>query len=263
MFFISPIKALYSIKFYLQTLKEPLWKAFCFVIYLFVLGAIFITIYIPAKTKPIIGNFIEEVAELTPDISINKGVITANDNKKLIITHPKLEGYKIIFDTASTEPAYPTQMAKENILAYVNKNRVYISYNGQFQEHAMPADKDYTITKQELLKSKQDIAQIGSYFVLSIALLALFFQMFFYILLALLIVSIINLSTKANLGFKRLFTLALYLQAPVSVIALLLLFSPLQIVGLSSLVIIIAIVIYANLIFGALRNMWLGKEVNN
>ena len=69
MFFISPIKALYNIKFYLQKLQEPLWKAFCFVLYLFILGAIVATIYSPIKVKPVIISTIEEIAEIT---KINK-----------------------------------------------------------------------------------------------------------------------------------------------------------------------------------------------
>ena len=62
MFFISPIKAVYSIKFYLQTLKEPLWKAFLFFVYLFALGAIFLALYIPIKMGPAVNEGLTDAA---------------------------------------------------------------------------------------------------------------------------------------------------------------------------------------------------------
>ena len=83
MFFISPIKTLYSIKFYLQTLKEPLWKAFCFIAYLFVLGAIFIALYIPAKLQQPLSYGVEQVANYIPNIKVSNGSIIANNNEEL------------------------------------------------------------------------------------------------------------------------------------------------------------------------------------
>ena len=157
MFFISPVKTLYSIKFYLQTLKEPLWKAFCFVGYIFAIGAIFLAIYTPIKLNQPLNQGVEFVANYIPNIKISNGIITANNNKKITISPKELQGYKIIFDTASTEPAYPTQMQKENVMIYVNKNTIYALFNGQFQQGIIQKDFEMEISKEILLGNKDHL----------------------------------------------------------------------------------------------------------
>ena len=253
MFFISPIKTLYSIKFYLQTLKEPLWKAFCFIAYLFVLGAIVLAFYIPLKLQPILTQGVEKVANYVPNIKVNKGIITANDNKRLVISPKEMQGYKVIFDTASTEPAYPTQMQKENILMYVNQNTVYVLANGQFQQNVIQKDFDFEISKDILLSNKQEIVKTLSYILVLVFILVLAFRIVLLAIIALIVALIINAATKANLGFKKLLTLALYLQGPVLVLDLILFILPVHIIGISAFIALLLYVIYLNLIFFNLR----------
>lgn len=253
MFFISPIKTLYSIKFYLQTLKEPLWKAFCFITYLFVLGAVFITIYIPAKLQQPLNYGVEQVANYIPDIKVNNGIITANNNERLVINPKELQGYKVIFDTASTEPAYPTQMQKENIMMYVNKDTVYFSLNGQFQENKIQKDFNFEVSKDVLLTNKQQYIKTMSYILVIIFILVLAFRIVMLSIIALIVALIISAASKVNLGFKKILTLALYLQGPVLVLDLILLVLPLHIIGVNILVVLLIYIIYLNLIFFHLR----------
>lgn len=262
MFFISPIKTLYSIKFYLQTLKESLGKAFGFVAYLFVLGSIFLILYTPGKLKPLLAEGVEKVADYVPNIKISQGIITANDNKRLVISPKELEGYKIIFDTASTEPAYPTQMQKENILMYVNKNTVYVFANGQFQQNTVQKEKDFDmeISKEILMTKKEQIVQTLATVLVIIFILTLALHITFFIIIALLVAFIINAVTKANLSFKELLTLALYLQGPVFLIELILFLLPTKIIGLSIWAALLVFVIYLNLIFLNLRATYAGKK---
>ena len=249
MFFISPIKTLYSIKFYLQTLKEPLWKAFCFIIYLFVLCSIFLALYVPVKLRPTLNEGVEKVANYVPNIKISNGVINANDNKKLVISPKELQGYKIIFDTASTEPAYPTQMQKENIAVYVNKNTVYALFNGQFQQNVVQPNMQMEVSKEIVLKNKQQIVRYLSWVLIFVSVFALAFRTFMFTIFALIIAFIINAATKANLGFKKLLTFALYLQGPVLILDLILLVLPLHILGMSAFIALLIFVVYLNLIF--------------
>ncbi|MBO4707796.1 MAG: DUF1189 family protein [Elusimicrobiaceae bacterium] len=253
MFFISPVKTLYSIKFYLQTLKEPLWKAFCFIAYLFVLGTIFIAIYIPAKLQQPLTQGVEKVADYVPNIKVSNGVITANSNERLVISPKELQGYKFIFDTASTEPAYPTQMQKENIMMYVNKDTVYFSLNGQFQENKIQKDFNFEISKDILLTNKQQYIKTISYILVIVFILVLAFRMVMLSIIALIVVFIINAATKANLGFRKILALALYLQGPVLILDLILLILPFHIVGINVLVVLLIYIIYLNLIFFHLR----------
>ena len=259
MFFISPIKTLYSIKFYLQTLKEPLWKAFCFVAYLFVLGAIFLTIYTPIKLNQPLNQGVEFIANYIPNIKISNGVITANNNTKITISPQELQGYKIIFDTASTEPAYPTQMQKENILMYVNQNTVYVLANGQFQQNVIQKNFEFEISKKTLLENKEQIVKSLSHFLVFLFILILAIYLVMFSIMALIVALIMNAVIKIGLKLKELLTLSLYLQGPVFILNLILLILPTRIIDMNSLVAIVIFVIYLNLIFLNLRAMIMPK----
>ena len=253
MFFISPIKAVYSIKFYLQKMKEPLWKAFLFFAYVFVLGAIFMTLYVPVKFGPDVREGVDQAAEIMPDINITEGVITVNNNQKLVIDDKILQGYKIIFDTGSTEPAYPTQMEKEKVVMYLNRNTIYLNYNGQFQENTLKEDMDFKVSKQILLDNKTKIVNTINYFLVIVFVGGLFFRMCILTAFALIVAFLISMAFKLELGFKKLFVLAIYLQAPVVIIDLILFALPLHVLGMSTVVTLIVFVIYTNLIFYSLR----------
>lgn len=254
MFLISPIKTLYSINFYLQTLKESLWKAFGFLAYIFVLGAIFIALYAPVKLTPILNDGLEKIADITPNITVNNGIISANNNQKLIITPKELPGYKIIFNTGSTEPAYQTQMEKENILLYVNKNTVYAFANGQFQKNTFPKDLNLEISKDILLEKKEQIVKTLAYILVIMFILAFAFRMAMFTVFALIVALIISAVVKANLDFKKLLTLAFYVQGPIFIFDLILLVLPVHIIGMSGFIALIIFVIYLNLIFLRLRS---------
>ena len=253
MFLISPIKTLYSIKFYLQTLKESLWKALGFITYLFILGSIFLAIYTPIKLHQPLTYGVEQVANYIPNIKVSNGVINANDNKRIVISPQELQGYKFIFDTASTEPAYPTQMQKENILLYVNKNTVYVFANGQFQQNTIKKDFKMEISKDMLLANKQQLVRTISYILVSVFILALAFRLLMLSVIALIVAFIISAVTKINLGFKKLLALAFYLQGPVVILDFILLVLPFHILGMSVFVALLIYVVYLNLIFLNLR----------
>ena len=244
---------MYSIKFYLQTLIEPLWKAFGFITYLFILGIVFLAIYTPIKLHKPLTYGVEQVANYIPDIQISKGVITANNNKRIVINPKELQGYKVIFDTASTEPAYPTQMQKENILLYVNKNTVYAFVNGQFQQNTIQKDFEMEVSKEILFDNKGQIVKTLSYIMAAIFILVLAFRFVIFSIIALIVAFIMSTITKINLGFNKLLTLALYLQGPVLIFDLILLILPFNIIGMNIFVILLIYVIYLNLIFLHLR----------
>jgi len=253
MFFISPIKTAISSKFYLEKLKEPLWKAFLFVAYIFALAAIFLTIYVPFRTSPIIDSGINQLAEITPDVIVANGVINANNNRKMVIDDKILKGYKIIFDTASIEPGYPTQMAKEKILLYVNKNTIYVSYNNQFQETKMEENFNFTLSKQELLNNKDKIAKSIKYVLVMIALFILLFRLIILALFALFTVFIMSIAFQLNLSFKKLLILALYLQGPVVICDFILAILPMHILGMNSVLALGVFIFYTGMIYVRLR----------
>ena len=253
MFFISPIKAVYSIKFYLQKLQESFWKTLLFFVYVFVIAAAFLAVYVPYQMSPTINEGIDKVAELMPDIVVDNGIITANNNRRTVIEDASLQNYKIIFDTASEEPGYPTQMEKEHVLIYVNKNAVYANLNGQFQETKMEKSYSLTLSGQEMRNSKSKIASTIKYFFVLVAVFAVALRMFIFTILALRIALIISVAYKLNLSFKKLLILAMCLQAPIVIIDMVLMLLPFQIMGMHAIVALIVFVVYLNLICSALR----------
>lgn len=261
MFFISPIKAIYSIQFYLKVIKESLWKAFLFLFYLCVLGSVFITFYIPAKIKPVIDQSVEQTAQIIPDITIDNGVISANGDKRTEIAPEALNGYKVVFDTASTEPGYPTQMQKENILIYVNKNTAYMAYNGQFQENTIPSTTNLTLNKQTLLDNKTAIVSFLSNILTVIFIFAFLLGVLFLTVIAVLVVFIISSSAKQKIPFKQILIIAIYLQAPILALDLILTLLPFTITGMNVILSLVIFVVYSNLIFAALRNENAPKEI--
>ena len=213
--------------------------------------------------KPLINDGINQVAEIIPDITVSDGVITANNNQRLVIDNKILQGHKIIFDTASTEPGYPTQMEKERIVMYVNKNAIYANFNGQFQETKLEEDLNVKLSKNELLSNKDKIAAIIKYLLVFIAVLTLLFRMVMLSLLALIIAFIMSMVFKLNLPFKKLLILALYLQGPVVIFDLVLAVLPVHVLGMSSLIALVIFLIYINLIYTHLRAGNLPKQVTS
>ena len=183
--------------------------------------------------------------------SVAKWELGGINNEK---EYKELQGYKIIFDTASTEPAYPTQMQKENILMYVNKNTIY-SYNNDRMQ-AFPVDEKFEgkISKEIVIENKDKIVQFLSYLILVAAFLVIMFRLIFFTIIALVVALIIGAATKVSLGFKKLLILALYLQGPVLILDLILLILPLHILGMSVFIALLIFIVYLNLIFLNLRS---------
>ena len=253
MFFISPIKAIYSIKFYLQQLKEPLWKAFLFFVYISAIAAVFLAVSVPIKMNKEINAGIDKLAELMPNITVKDGIITVNNNRLTVIEDEVLQDYKIVFDTASTGPVYPTQLEKEKIAIYANKNAFYTSVNGQLQETKMDKKFNVELSKQEVHNNRDKIAYTIKYFFVVIAVFILALRLLIFTLIALVIAAILNAVYKLDLSFKELLILTIYLQAPVIVLDVVMILLPLQIIGMGALLAIIIYVVYINLIFTALR----------
>lgn len=253
MFFISPVKAIYSIKFYLEKIKEPLWKAFLFFLYLFVLASVFLTIYIPSKMTPLISSGIDKVAEIAPTVTVTNGIITANNDERLVIEDKILQGYKIVFDTASTEPGFPTQMEKERILFYINHNAVYVNYNGKFQEVKMEENFNTTFSKQELLNHKEQVVKAIKSVLVAVAIISLFIRIIMLAILALMVVFLLAMAFRLSLPFKKMLILALYLQGPVVIFDFILALLPTQILGMSSLIALVIYIVYINFIYVRLR----------
>ena len=210
-------------------------------------------VYTPLKLQQPLTYGVEQIANYVPNIKVSNGIITANEDKRIVISPKELQGYKFIFDTGSTEPAYPTQMQKENILMYVNKNTVYVLADGQFRQNAVQKDFEMEISKDMLLNNKQQIVKTMSYILVAAFILVLAFRMFMLTVLGLIVSFIMSAATKANLGFKKLLTLALYLQGPVLILDLILLILPFHILGMNIFIILLIFVIYLNLIFLNLR----------
>lgn len=247
MFFLSPIKALYDLKFYVEQLNKKVSKSILFLLYLFVLSALFMAAILNITLQTPIKQAVEKAASYMPQIVIKNGQALVNNDEKLTITPEELGGYNFVFDTARTEPAYPTQMQKDSTLLFMNKNAVYMEYNGQFQERVLPSNLNLVISEEIIMQYQPDITKIILYLLTAFFILAQLIKLPVFLGLGFVTATIINSYLQAKMSLTKLFILSAYMQAPITVLYLLQLMSPYKSSGIIFIYLIIFI-IYSHLV---------------
>lgn len=244
---LGPVKALYSIKYYLENAEKPLWKGLLFNLYLFFISAILLAAFTYITGKPVVNNIIDKVAYYMPDITVQQGVVTVNGDEPLLIEPKELNGYNIVFDTGRTEPVYPTEMAQARTLFLVTSDTAYFNFQERFQATEIPEDANMTITPQTVLDNKTPIGNIMLYTVSVIIILAQLVKIPLMLLLGFVVAAVVNAFTRAAYGPLKLFKLSCYMQAPVTALYLLNFISPVKI-PLIVFVYLIVFAIYAQLV---------------
>lgn len=237
----GPIKALYSVKYYLENLQKSAWKAVLFVLYLFVISSVVVVISTSITGTPIVKNIIEKVAQYTPDIDVKNGRVTVNNDEPLTIEPKELGGLNIVFDTDRTEPVYPSEMAKDKTIFLVTGDTTYFNFQDQFQVTPIPDDFNMLITPQMIMANSPAIANIMLSTIITVIVIAQFIKIPFMLLLAFLTAALINSLLKTNVRPGRLLKLAFYLQAPATVLFILTYLSPVKI----PFVVVIYVLIFA------------------
>lgn len=243
-FLISPFKSVFNIDTYIKATKQSGWKNLLFLFYLLVLTSLFCFAFFFTKMPPL-APFLDQVitnfAHALPNIEIKNGTISANNNEyyeidlKDILTHIDNNKFfdedsfseninsKIVFDTARTEPVYPTQLENEGVALLVTGKNVYSISKGQMQTNSPRENLNLTLNEQFILSNKSEIIKNIKNVIYAVFLfvmpLIIFFIMIFFLVLALLACYIIQLFfARAEVSFGDIMAIACYLLAPVMIL---------------------------------------------
>lgn len=256
---LGPIKALYNMKFYLESLGKSAWRAFFFVVYISVITVVLTSLFSVIFMGPTISQTVDTMIDYLPEMEITNGKIKVNNNQPLTISPETLGGYNIVFDTGRTEPVYPTEMRTSGTLLLISADKVYFSLQDRFQESQIPADINANIDRETLNASKEPVANMAMGVILAFMLLAQIFRIPFMLLLAFVVVLVLGKTMRVPTKSGDNFKIACYIQAPALLIYLISYFTPIPgfLVGFAYLAVF---VIYGQIIFNAKRLQDLPEE---
>lgn len=256
---LGPIKALYNMKFYLESLGKSAWRAFFFVVYISVITVVLTSLFSVIFMGPTISQTVDTMIDYLPEMEITNGKIKVNNNQPLTISPENLGGYNIVFDTGRTEPVYPTEMRTSGTLLLISADKVYFSLQDRFQESQIPADINANIDRETLNASKEPVANMAMGVILAFMLLAQIFRIPFMLLLAFVVVLVLGRTMRVPTKSGDNFKIACYIQAPALLIYLISYFTPIPgfLVGFAYLAVF---VIYGQIIFNAKRLQDLPEE---
>ena len=256
---LGPVKALYSMKFYLQGLRKSAWRASFFVFYIFVLTAVITALFSIFIMRPRIAGAVDTLIDYMPEMTITNGVMEVNDNDTLKISPENMGGYNIVFDTGRTEPVYPTQMATDKTIILVGPDKLYFSFNGRYQETPLPQDLNANLDRAALNAAKEPITNMAAGAILAFMLLAQIFRVPFMLILAFIVMLILGKAMRVQTESGDNYKLACYVQAPAFLIYIISYFTPIPgfLVGFAYLAVFI---IYGQLVFNAKRVQALPDE---
>lgn len=256
---LGPIKALYNMKFYLESLGKSAWRAFFFVVYISVITVVLTSLFSVIFMGPTISQTVDTMIDYLPEMEITNGKIKVNNNQPLTISPETLGGYNIVFDTGRTEPVYPTEMRTSGTLLLISADKVYFSLQDRFQESQIPADLNANIDRETLNASKEPVANMAMGVILAFMLLAQIFRIPFMLLLAFVVVLVLGRTMRVPTKSGDNFKIACYIQAPALLIYLISYFTPIPgfLVGFAYLAVF---VIYGQIIFNAKRLQDLPEE---
>lgn len=219
-------------------------KAVGFVFYLFCLTMLmffFFTGSLLTKNVPVFfKNF--------PQVTFEKGVLTAPQTP-VFAPIPQTD-FKIAFDAAAQVPPSAKELLDQNILAWVNKNQMYLPSANGMQQQTLPENLNFTSTPETLAKYQSAFITalritlfISSAFVIAMTMLM-------NIVLSLGIVLFFNLLNRTHLPKNLLVKLALFIQGPLTTLWILWLWFNIPLFGLAQ---VLLCIIYTQQIFNCLR----------
>lgn len=219
-FLLSPFKALYNVDTYIKAAKQSFGKNFLFLIYLTIFMSVLFLTGISLKIPPMdpfLREFITELAEVIPDITITDGIISAGDGEYIEI-QPEGNLPKVVFETNRTEPVYPTQMQQKNIAIFVTSEKIYMTTNGQFKTHQLDKKINTVLNKQFFLDNQENIIENIKKFMILMALLVIPLIVLFMIgvsyVLAIVALVVAQVSAKTKFSFTNFMGISCYLISP-------------------------------------------------
>jgi len=206
------LKTLFSFRFYHRLTLATRWQVVGFLVYLWLLSLLIFFTFANGFVQKNLPAFLKNF----PQVTFEKGVLTAPTTT----VYAPLPGsdFKLAFDATRQPPPAAQELLRENILAFVSANTLYMPGANGVQQRIIPPTLSFTTTQEFLTKHADFIA--GS--VIATALMAACFLIPFIMLfdfcLAASVITFFSLWTRRLLPRTVTVRWAVFLQGPLAVL---------------------------------------------
>lgn len=206
------LKTLFSFHFYHRLILTTRWQVVGFVVYLWLLSVLVFYGFANGLVKKNLSVFLKNF----PEVTFEKGVLTAP--KDTVFVPLPGSDFKIAFDATRQTPPSSEELIRENILALVSSNTVYMPGSGHAQQRTLPPTLTVTTT-QEFLNTHADflVASLTAT-ILMAACFLIPFVMLFDFFLALSVITFFSLWTRRLLPRHITLRWAVFLQGPLAIL---------------------------------------------
>lgn len=206
------LKTLFSFRFYHRLILTTRWQVIGFAAYLWLLSVLvfygFASGFVQKNLPAFLKNF--------PQVTFEKGVLTAPKNT---VYAPLPESdLKIAFDATRKTPPANEDFVRNNLLAVVSSNTLYMPGARGVQQRTIPPSLSFTTT-QEFLNTHVNLLAGG---IIATALMAacfcIPFIMLFDFFLAASVITFFSIWTRRLLPRRITIRWAVFLQGPLAIL---------------------------------------------
>ncbi|MBQ8033435.1 MAG: DUF1189 family protein [Elusimicrobiaceae bacterium] len=205
-------KTLFSFKFYHRLAQLSPKYAVGFAGYLFALSVIVVFFFTGAQIKKNLPAFLKNF----PQVTFEKGVLTA-PQKPVFASIPGTD-FKIVFDATAHMPPSAQDLVKDNTVAWVHGNTLYIPSADTLQRQELPNTLNFTSSQETLTKYAPTLSASlrAALFITSLLFLALLLLYEFG--LALCVLLFFNIFNHGFYPKMMLLKLAAFLLGPLTTV---------------------------------------------
>ena len=235
-------KTLFSFKFYHHLAALSPKYAVGFVAYLFALCIIVGFFF----TGSVLNKYLPAFLKNFPQVTFEKGVLTAPQEPVSALI-PNTD-FKIVFDASAAMPPSAEELVKDNTVAWVHQNGLYVPSGDALQRQEIPANFNFTSSQETLDKYRSTLSASlrAALFITSILFLLLLLMYEFG--LALCVLLAFNILHGAFYSKTTLVKLAVFLLGPLTTLFLVRLWVHIPLFTLAQVVLCI---IYVQQIFNS------------
>lgn len=203
-------KTLFSFKFYHHLATLSAKYAAGFALYLFVVSVLVVFFF----TGSVLNEYLPAFLKNFPQVTFEKGVLTA---PQTAVSAP-IPGtdFKIVFDSQAEMPPTAQDLIKDNTLAWVHQNGLYIPSGDVLQRQEIPPTFTFTSSQQALEKYRPTLLASLRAALLISSILFLVLLILYEFGLALCTLLVFNLLHGAFYPKTTLLKLAAFLLGPLT-----------------------------------------------
>ncbi len=203
-------KTLFSFKFYHRLTTLSTKYALGFAAYLFLVSVIVVFFF----TGSVLNKYLPAFLKNFPQVTFENGTLTAPQNT---VSAP-IPGtdFKIVFDASADMPPSAAELVKDNTVAWVHNNGLYIPSGDILQRQEIPANFTFTSSQEALNKYRATLTASLRAALLITSLLFLTLLLMYEFGLALCTLLIFNLLHGAFYSKTTLLKLAAFLLGPLT-----------------------------------------------